>query len=235
MFHVKHPSESAGPGSGLVGAEVRRRVAQALEAIRWLPASPGFLPRIEIFANLLNVWGARHNLTAQPENPSELAFHIIDSLMVIPVLENCGSPGLFDRGKEVLDLGSGAGLPGLVLAAATAACFTLAESRRKRISFLRVAIAEMGLANATITSMFLRPEDLAPRFDVMTGRAFAKQGVFRETALAGLRSGGVALLYAGSGAEGHGPDRGGIDKELSYQLERGGRTVSRRLLIWRKA
>ena len=90
------------------------------------------------------------NLTAHPEDPEEIAFHVIDSVMPV-VLASLNGPlhGTFDKGSTVLDLGSGAGFPGLVLAAASPANFTLIESRRKRASFLQVARAEMRLIMST--------------------------------------------------------------------------------------
>ena len=70
---------------------------------------------------------------------------------VVLAMDESGTlSGEFAQGRRALDLGSGAGFPGLVLAAASSADFTLVESRRKRASFLQVAVGEMDLKNVTI-------------------------------------------------------------------------------------
>ncbi|MGH7878735.1 MAG: 16S rRNA (guanine(527)-N(7))-methyltransferase RsmG, partial [Candidatus Binataceae bacterium] len=141
----------------VVGRETRSRVENHLGEIGFSPpAGVDFFTRIERFAAILAQWGSRTNLTAHPQDPSELAFHVIDSLAPLTVatqpdgaiLEGCFAPDW-----RVLDLGSGAGFPGLILAAACDAPFTLAEGRHKRASFLRVAAAEMGLGNVAIQGL----------------------------------------------------------------------------------
>jgi 16S rRNA (guanine(527)-N(7))-methyltransferase RsmG len=219
-----------------IGAETRQRVGDVLASMEPFQIRADFFERIERFARTLSLWGRRHNLTAEPENPSELAFHIVDCLMPIPLMGNVEKDeGVFAVGKRVLDLGSGAGLPGLVLAAATEADFILLESRRKRVSFLKIAAAEMGVGNVRIEAAHLGPGDLRSSFDVVLGRAFAKPAVFLTSALAALRIGGAAILYASGTksieleAETRAPEI-----EIPYQIYRDGQAVSRRLLVWHK-
>ena len=136
------------------------------------------------------------NLTAAPEDPGELAYHILDSLKPL-LLVTDESPLLAERfagGKRVLDLGSGAGFPGLVLAAATEAEFRLVESRRKRASFLRTAIGALALKKVEVDSEYRRA--FAPEFDVVTARAFAHPEKFYEVAATALKPSGIAVLYA---------------------------------------
>src|SRR5271154_1836519 len=146
MAGIDHSSDRADE----IGAATRALVETYLVGRAEFKPPGGLFRRIGIFAAELARWGARFNLTAAPDNPAELAFHILDSLM--PLILAVGEPaGLlgesFAPGKRILDLGSGAGFPGLVLAAATEAEFVLVESRRKRASFLTTAIGAMGLAN----------------------------------------------------------------------------------------
>src|SRR4029077_2311815 len=134
--------------------------------------------------------------TAHPDDPIEIAFHVIDSLMPA-VLTSHDAPMLADRfaaNRNVLDIGSGAGFPGLIRAAATPAHVTLVESRRKRASFLQVAVAEMTLTNASVDPRRADPLQLAPRFDLVTTRALSI-GDFFPIAGAALKSGGIAMLY----------------------------------------
>ncbi len=236
MFHVKHRNEDAAVKAAEIGAEARRRVEDTLASMESFEVRADFFERIERFAGILSLWGARHNLTAEPENPSELAFHIVDCLMPIPLMDSIEGDGvIFAAGKRVLDLGSGAGLPGLVLAAATKPEFTLLESRRKRVSFLKVAAAEMGLENVQIEAAYLGAEDLRPSFDVVVGRAFAKPAVFLKAVLAALQIGGTAILYAsGVGSIERDAEIKAPVAEIHYRIPRGEQVVSRRLLVWHR-
>ncbi len=138
----------------------------------------------------------------------------------------------------MLDLGSGAGFPGLIMAAASECRFVLLESRRKRANFLRVTAAAMELANVEVDATRREPIDLAPTFDIVLGRAFAKPARFYRSAAAALRPHGRALLYAT-------PEQpldlkpaaaaGLIDHlALRYEVPRDRRPAARLLALWRK-
>lgn len=112
----------------------------------------------------LERWNRRINLTAI-RNPDEMvAGHILDSLAVEPYL----------RGDAILDIGTGPGFPGLPLAVVhPKRRFVLLDGNGKKISFVKHAIGELGLDNATAVKA--RVEDYAPeaRFDTVTARALA--------------------------------------------------------------
>jgi 16S rRNA (guanine527-N7)-methyltransferase len=192
---------------------------------------PEFPRRMEKFATVLALWGSKMNLTAHPEDPEEIAFHVIDSLMpvVLAADEACMIPDTLFRSGEVLDIGSGAGFPGLVLAAASAAHFTLVESRRKRASFLQIAVAEMGLTNVTIASG--RAADLGPaeRYWLVTARALGDARDFFELASSLLRPDGLAILYANP------TQQFNLDVErVPYSIQRRHVSVDRILALWRQ-
>lgn len=187
-----------------IGAAVRDRLERTLVAPGFAPPTSRFLDRMQILAELLALWGARTNLTARPGDPAETAFHILDSLTPLALAdraENGATRQLLGdklgKGRRVIDIGSGAGFPGLVLAAASDAHFTLSESRRKRSSFLSVAVAEMGLDNAVVESMRADVEDLTGAYDAMTARAIGSWPSLWQIAAAALRPGGIAILYVG--------------------------------------
>ncbi|MGA2409801.1 MAG: 16S rRNA (guanine(527)-N(7))-methyltransferase RsmG, partial [Candidatus Binataceae bacterium] len=172
-------------------------VVKSLEGYPHYHSPAGFMDRIERFAAELALWGSKFNLTATPDDPAELAFHILDSLA--PILIGSREPAsrlaaAFTTRRRVLDLGSGAGFPGIVLASATDAQFVLAESRRKRASFLQAAVTALGLSNARINHRHRR--SFEPEFDIVTARAFAQPEVFYATAGTALRPGGIAILFA---------------------------------------
>ncbi|MBV8134436.1 MAG: class I SAM-dependent methyltransferase [Deltaproteobacteria bacterium] len=151
-----------------------------------------FLGRIEHFADVLHLWGARTNLTAHPGDPVEVAFHIVDSLAPL-ALNLC--PASLREGARVLDLGSGAGFPGLILAAAVAGDFTLAETRRRRAAFLSMAAVAMGLTNVRVRVGRLSAETVDSEFDAITARAVGEAGL--EIIERALGAQGHAILWVG--------------------------------------
>jgi 16S rRNA (guanine(527)-N(7))-methyltransferase RsmG len=182
-----------------IGRAVRVAVAEELERIGYEPARAGFLDRIETFAAALALWGSKLNLTAAPDDPAEIAFHIIDSLAPLMLAHKAGDAGLaeaFASGVRVLDLGSGAGFPSLILASACEADFVLLEARRKRASFLTISAAEMALTNVQVESSRTDSIVLEPVFDVVTARAFAEPAIVFRTAAVALKPGARVMLYA---------------------------------------
>jgi 16S rRNA (guanine527-N7)-methyltransferase len=227
---VKHRLAGVLPDPLEIGKKVRISIEAFLHTApnRVDPAFPG---RIEKLASTLALWGAKMNLTAHPDDPEEIGFHVIDCLMPL-LLAADQSSILFDRfaeGRAILDLGSGAGFPGLVFAAASLANFTLVESRRKRVSFLNVAVAEMGLRNVLVEAM--RAEDFPPsrRFDLVTARAFGDSTEFFALAATLLKPDGLAMLYAN-------PSQNFDPKveRIPYNLERRGAKVHRILGLCRQ-
>jgi len=119
---------------------------------------------------LLTRWNSVHNLTAIESPRDVLTHHVLDCLAVVPALARWTSNGP----RRVLDVGSGAGLPGIPLAIALPGTpVTLIDRVQKKVAFLTQAKLELGLA--TIEPLHLRVEDLRapPRFDVITARAFS--------------------------------------------------------------
>ncbi len=204
-----------------------------------------FFSRMEPFAAILSVWGARSNLTASPQSAKEIAFHIVDSLAPLWAARDAsgGSGDGFEKlslrqATRVADMGSGAGFPGLVLAAATEAEFTLVESRRKRASFLTVAAAEIQLGNVSVRWARAESSDMDQRFDIVTARAFGESRGSLEHAARLLRAGGLAIFYVGAGKslDMARAERAGLslDREAPYHLSRGAERVAHSLTILRK-
>jgi 16S rRNA (guanine527-N7)-methyltransferase len=224
-----------------IGNEVSRIVEE--EAARLgFDFTAAFFSRMRMYATLLAVWGEKMSLTARSQDPADLAFHVIDSLMPLALagngelttLERCLQPG-----REVLDLGSGGGFPGLVLASATRAHFTLCEARRKRTSFLIVAAEELGLFDLTVKRDRIVPSSFASAFDLVTTRALGDAGNFHGVAKAALRRGGLAMLYASPRQAADLATRRIAGFELvaspRYEVSRDGTAVERAIVLWRKA
>jgi 16S rRNA (guanine527-N7)-methyltransferase len=118
---------------------------------------------------LLQKWNAVYNLTAITEPDLMVSHHLLDSLAVLPYLW----PGRW------LDVGCGAGLPGLVLALMRPEWhFDLLDSNSKKTSFVQQAVIELGLANVSVHCA--RVEDWQPqqKFDGIISRAFAEAPTF---------------------------------------------------------
>jgi len=200
---------------------------------------PSFFDRIEKLAGLLAMWGARINLTAQALCAAELAFHLTDSLMPLVLGETAPLENAFRGGRRVADFGAGAGFPGLVLASAAAAHFTLVESRRKRVSFLTLAVMEIGLTNVEIDSRRIGVGALKPMFDVVTARGFAPAPLFHSFAAKALKPGGLGILYANPGQDldqsGAGEKGLGQFQALVYAIARGSRRHERLLALWQRS
>jgi 16S rRNA (guanine527-N7)-methyltransferase len=122
------------------------------------------MARLKAYADLLDEWNTRHNLVAKSTLPDLWQRHFWDSAQLEPLIP----PGT----RTLADLGSGAGFPGLVLAAMRPGIsVTCHESTGKKCDFLRAAAERMGLAVAVENA---RIEALpAKAYDVVTARALA--------------------------------------------------------------
>ena len=121
------------------------------------------LQRLERFTELLLEANKRQNLIA-PNSVQEIwTRHIQDGAQLV---------GLADIGGSWCDIGSGPGLPGMVIAIITDQPTTLNEPRKLRADFLRRAVAELGLAKVTIAEC--KVERLTGTFDFITARAVAR-------------------------------------------------------------
>jgi len=123
--------------------------------------------QVRQFARLLTElerWSRGVNLTAIRDVGDMIAGHLLDSLAVRPFLQ----------GSTVIDIGTGAGFPGLPLAIAEPGrSFTLLDSNGKKISFVQHIVTKLGLGN--VTAVKARSEDYAPddQFDTVIARALA--------------------------------------------------------------
>ena len=118
---------------------------------------------------LMSKWNKVFNLTAIRDKDQMVSHHLLDSLAVMPYLW---------EGKW-LDVGCGAGLPGIVLAVMQPGWqFTLLDSNSKKTSFVQQAIIELELHNASVVCARVEDWKPAERFDGIISRAFSELGVF---------------------------------------------------------
>jgi 16S rRNA (guanine527-N7)-methyltransferase len=151
------------------------------------------LPAAVTFAGLLATRGVERGLVGPREVPRLWDRHLLNCAVVAELIE---AP---HRGT-LLDLGSGAGLPGLVLAMLLPeTAVTLLEPMERRCRFLTEAVAELGLANVSVLRG--RAEDVTLRNDVVTARAVAPLPRLAGLAIGLVRPGGMVLAIKGRTAQ----------------------------------
>lgn len=121
--------------------------------------------RLLDYIALIEKWNKVHNLTAVREPQEMVTLHLLDSLTIVAHVP---------QGARVIDIGSGAGLPGIPLAIAREdVSVTLLDSNHKKAAFLRQAKSELKLDNVSVIAD--RVEDVKPAelFDIVVSRAFS--------------------------------------------------------------
>lgn len=158
--------------------------------------SEGMAGQLNAFAEMLVSWNERVNLTAITDDEGIAIRHFVDSLSAVPLLPH---------GASVVDVGTGAGFPGLPFAIVRPDLrIFLADSLDKRVRFLDGVIAALGLRQ--VQTRHGRAEDLGTdpalrdQFDVATARAVASLPVLLEYCLPFVKPGGLFLAMKGPGA-----------------------------------
>jgi len=147
--------------------------------------------RLDIFAGMLLRWNAAINLIAGADARVLRSRHIDDCLQLAQLM----APTL----ARAIDLGSGAGFPGVVLAIATDVPFDLIESDHRKAAFLREAGRATG-APVTVHAKRIEDADLPPA-ELVTARALARLPRLLDLAAPKLAPGGVCLFMKGADAE----------------------------------
>jgi len=125
--------------------------------------------RLLNYLALLHKWNGVYNLTAIRQPEQMVSNHLLDSLAVLPYLWP----------KRWLDVGSGAGLPGIVLAVMRPEwSFTLLDSNSKKTGFVQQAVIELGLRNVEVCCERVEQWQVEQKFDGIISRAFAEAADF---------------------------------------------------------
>lgn len=122
---------------------------------------------------LLDKWNDSYNLTAIRELPRMLCYHLLDSLSIAPTLAGC---------RKVLDVGSGAGLPGIPLSIAMPdTILVMIDSNAKKTRFIRQAIAHCGIRNAQVVQARVQDYHAPDSLDFIVSRAYASLPEFCDS------------------------------------------------------
>jgi len=181
--------------------------------------------RLLRFLGLLEKWGSTYNLTAIRDPRAAVDLHLLDSVLVLPHL---------GEASRILDVGTGAGLPGIPLAILMPnSRFTLLDRSAKKIRFVRQAILELDLGN--VEAVASRIEDFEPRdgaFDAILARAFASLAEIQAMTSRLLAPEGRIAALKGRFPENELAELGGSDAEVR-SLVLPGVAVDRHLVLYR--
>lgn len=167
--------------------DLRIQLDQGLQQ-QGLPVDGRSAEQLLHFLNLLQKWNRVHNLTAIRDLPSMVTAHLLDSLSALPYI----------TGNSMLDVGSGAGLPGFPLAiVCPTLSVTLLESRKKKTMFLNNVVGSMALGNVEVVCQ--RVEQYRPprKFDTLVTRAFSTLATFAESSAHLCAPGGRLIAMKG--------------------------------------
>jgi 16S rRNA (guanine527-N7)-methyltransferase len=142
---------------------------------------------------LLVKWNSVYNLTAVREPEQMVIQHLLDSLAVVPAFVNA---------RNILDVGSGGGLPGIVLAiwalnANPNMRISMIDTVHKKTAFLTQVKAELQLGNVTIYTSRVEQLKVPEKFDVIISRAFAELSVFVKWSAHLLEEDGTFIAMKG--------------------------------------
>lgn len=169
-------------------SSISRQIEDGLAALR-LDEPPGLAASLAAYLELLAKWNRSYNLTAIRAPEDMVTRHLLDSLAVLP----------FAGDKRVLDVGTGAGVPGLVLAMARPAqAFVLLDSSGKKTRFVAHAASRLGLGNVAVVQARVEDHRDAAGFGIVISRAFSALGEFLR--LAGHLASASGRLLAMKGA-----------------------------------
>jgi 16S rRNA (guanine527-N7)-methyltransferase len=174
---------AAAPNRDGLGSQISRGLAQL-----GLGKNAVTEDKLMIYIDILQKWNRVYNLTAVRESEKMVSTHLLDSLAVVPHLQ----------GPRLLDVGSGAGLPGIPVAIAKSEYeVTLLDSNHKKAAFLRQAATELRLNNAKVVCERVEAWHPAEKFDCIISRAFSELAEFVALAKHLLAPGGVFAAMKG--------------------------------------
>jgi 16S rRNA (guanine527-N7)-methyltransferase len=172
-------------------ADISQRLSQGASQLG-MALTPLQIVSLQHHLILVAHWSKAHNLTAIRDPLEMVGYHALDSLALAPFL----------RGHDILDIGTGAGFPGLPLAITSPdRHFTLLDSSSKKIRFIRHAISELALPNVCAAQYRIESYATDQKFDTIMTRALTSLSQFLAWAEPLLKRPGVLLAPKGPRVE----------------------------------
>ena len=148
------------------------------------------------YQEMIGKWTKVYNLTSVRDPSEMMTHHLLDSLSVVPALKRYLLAAGLDQGSCLLDVGSGAGLPGVVIAICCPTVnVTCVDTVAKKAAFIKQAALALKLPN--LTGLHARVESLTQPFDVICSRAFASLVDFTSWSVHALAPQGVWMAMKG--------------------------------------
>jgi 16S rRNA (guanine527-N7)-methyltransferase len=180
--------DRAAPGRVVI-ADVLKQGINSLK----LELNDGQVEKLLDYLALLNKWNAVYNLTSVRDPMQMVTLHLLDSLAAVPA---------FKGAANVLDVGAGGGLPGMVLAISRPDMkVSMIDTVHKKTAFLNQVKAELELANVTVYTKRVEQLEVKTKFDVITSRAFADLSDFVNWSGHLLQEGGRFIALKGTAPE----------------------------------
>jgi 16S rRNA (guanine527-N7)-methyltransferase len=199
------PGRGQGPGPGQTSGQTPGQAPAAVDALisicrqLGVAASSTQIQALVRYLDLLQSWNAAYNLTAVRDRQAMLSHHLADCLAIVPALQRWhGEQKVINTTRpRVLDVGSGGGLPGVVIAALQPGWDVVCvDTVGKKAAFVRQVAGGLPLPN--LRAEHARVESLRlPPFQLITSRAFATLADFVRLSRACLAPGGVWLAMKG--------------------------------------
>lgn len=144
-------------------AELQSLLEDGIQQLQ-IPLSPTILEKIHVYVDYLAHWNKTYNLTAIHSKQDMIVKHILDSLSVYP----------FMHGARCIDVGTGPGLPGFILALVLPQIeFVLLDSQIKKTQFIRRVLREIPLHNVSVCHERVENHRPTQLYDIIISRAFA--------------------------------------------------------------
>jgi len=175
--------------------ELRTTLLAGLRALQ-LDLSEAQIGQLLEYQSMIAKWTRVYNLTAVRDPLEMMTHHLLDSLAAVPALRRQLQAAGREAGARLLDVGSGAGLPGVVIAiCCPGVAVTCVDTVAKKAAFIKQAALVLRLPN--LAGLHARVESIAEPFDVVCSRAFASLADFTQWSAGALAAGGVWMAMKG--------------------------------------
>ena len=177
------------------GQNLRLRLLAGLQTLQ-LNLDGQQIDQLLAYQALIGKWTQVYNLTSVREPAEMLTHHLLDSLAAIPALQRHLQEAGLQARSRLLDVGSGAGLPGVIIAiCCPAIAVTCVDSVAKKAAFIKQVALALKLDN--LLGLHARVEDLSETFDIICSRAFASLSDFTRVTALSLASDAVWMAMKG--------------------------------------
>jgi len=175
--------------------DLRVTLLAGLEALQ-LDLSGPQIEQLLDYQSMIAKWTRVYNLTSVRDPAEMMTHHLLDSLAAIPALQRYLHGAGLEQGSRLLDVGSGAGLPGVVVAiCCPTVSVTCVDTVAKKAAFIKQAALALKLPN--LTGLHARVESISEPFDVICSRAFASLADFTNWSVGALAPQGVWMAMKG--------------------------------------